>query len=131
MTTIMSLAVAALAGLAAWRLVNPLSYAVYCACGGRRTASGTAGRWLALAAGSVAPVGLIAAIWAILLRDPTTWSAPQPYHLAVMAASIGLSLGYFSSRRRPGTVIWHWRRERFARAERLAQKQSPARGERR
>lgn len=124
MTTIMSLAVAALAGLAAWRLVTPLSLAVFWACGGRRTASGTAGRWLALSAGVLAPTGLIAAIWAVLLNDPTTWTAPQPYHLAMMTASLGLSLGYHWAKRRPGTVIWCWEQDRVARMKRRALRQT-------
>jgi len=121
-TTILSLAVAVPAGLAAWRLVTPLSLAVFWVCGGRRTASGTVGRWLALSAGVLAPTGLIAAIWAVLLNDPTTWTAPQPYHLVLMMVSIGLSLGYFSSRRRPGTVIWRWRHEHAIIMERRAQR---------
>lgn len=124
MTTILSLTVAVLAGLAARRLVTPLSLAVYWACGGRRTASGTVGRWLALSAGVLAPTGLIAAIWAVLLNDPTTWTAPQPYHLAMMTVSLGLSLGYFGDKRRPGTVIWCWEQDRVALMKRRAQRQA-------
>ncbi len=120
MTTIMSLTVAVLAGLAARRLVTPLSLAVYWACGGRRTASGTVGRWLALSAGVLAPIGLIPLIWWVLLTDPATWTAPQPYHIVLMMVSLGLSLGYFRDRRRPGTVMWCLRQEGLALAARRA-----------